>query len=70
MTVKAMKSGALEFLTKPFQDQDLLDAIASFGSWTVWRAKSRVTLPELRKRYEALTVRERSHGTRSVGHAQ
>jgi len=37
---------------------------------TVWRAKKQSNLAELRKRYEALTVRERSHGTRSVGHAQ
>src|SRR5580692_6268490 len=59
MTVKAMKSGAVEFLTKPFQDQELLDAIHQA------LARDRVTrhqesnLAGLRKCYEALSGRER-----------
>ena len=58
MTVKAMKSGAVEFLTKPFQDQDLLDALRQALD------RDRVTRQQqgnlgLRKRYEALTARQR-----------
>src|SRR5712671_1482570 len=45
MTVKAMKSGAVEFLTKPFRDQDLLDAIQQAWSGTGRHANSRVSLP-------------------------
>ena len=59
MTVKAMKSGAVEFLTKPFQDQDLLDAIRqALDRDRVTRQQQR-NLAELRRRYEALTARER-----------
>jgi FixJ family two-component response regulator len=59
MTVKAMKSGAVEFLTKPFQDQDLLDAIRqALDRDRVAREQNR-DLAGLRKRYEALTARER-----------
>jgi FixJ family two-component response regulator len=59
MTVKAMKSGAVEFLTKPFSDQDLLDAIgqALDRDRVVRRQQSDIT--ELRKCYEALSERER-----------
>ena len=59
MTVKAMKSGAVEFLTKPFRDQDLLDAIhlALERDRVTRQQQSEVT--ELRKRYESLTIRER-----------
>src|ERR1700674_289652 len=59
MTVKAMKSGAVEFLTKPFRDQDLLDAIyqALDGDRVLRQQQSE--LGELRKRYELLTARER-----------
>jgi FixJ family two-component response regulator len=59
MSVKAMKSGAVEFLTKPFRDQDLLDAIhQALDRDRVIRQKQS-EISELRKRYEALTVRER-----------
>jgi FixJ family two-component response regulator len=59
MTVKAMKSGAVEFLTKPFRDQDLLDAIHQ-GLERDRAARQRLDeSADLRKRYEALTARER-----------
>jgi FixJ family two-component response regulator len=59
MTVKAMKSGAVEFLTKPFLDRDLLDAIhQALGRDRVMRQHQR-NLAELRERYEGLTARER-----------
>ena len=59
MTVKAMKSGAVEFLTKPFRDQDLLDAIQqALDRDRKMRLQER-ELVELRKRYESLTARER-----------
>src|SRR5438132_3793783 len=59
MTVKAMKSGAVEFLTKPFQDQDLLDAIRQALDRDRVARQQQSNLVELRKRYEALTARER-----------
>jgi len=59
MTVKAMKSGAVEFLTKPFRHQDLLDAIhQALDGDRVARQQER-ELAELRQRYELLTARER-----------
>jgi FixJ family two-component response regulator len=59
MTVRAIKSGAVEFLTKPFVDQDLLNAIQqAFDRDRVMRHEQG-ELAELRKRYEALTMRER-----------
>ena len=59
MTVKAIKSGAVEFLTKPFDDQDLLNAIQlAFDRDHITRHQQG-ELAELRKRYELLTVRER-----------
>jgi FixJ family two-component response regulator len=59
MTVKAIKSGAVEFLTKPFDDQDLLNAIQqAFDRDRVTRHQ-KGELAELRKRYESLTMRER-----------
>jgi FixJ family two-component response regulator len=59
MTVKAMKSGAVEFLTKPFRDQDLLDAIHQALDRDRARRQQESELAELRKRYEVLTARER-----------
>jgi FixJ family two-component response regulator len=59
MTVKAMKSGAVEFLTKPFQDEDLLHAIHQALDRDRIRRRQQSGLAELRTRYEALTRRER-----------
>lgn len=58
MTVRAMKSGAVEFLTKPFRDQDFIDAIqAAIARDRAARSEARVLL-ELRQRFAALTPRE------------
>ena len=59
MTVKAMKSGAVEFLTKPFRDQDLLDAIHQALDRDRIARQQRSEIGELRKHYESLTTRER-----------
>jgi FixJ family two-component response regulator len=59
MTVKAMKSGAVEFLTKPFRDQDLLDAIHQGLDRDRAMRQQQSELSELRSRYESLTPRER-----------
>ena len=59
MTVKAMKSGAVEFLTKPFRDQDLLDAIYQALDRDRLIRQQQSELAELRNRYESLTARER-----------
>jgi FixJ family two-component response regulator len=59
MSVKAMKSGAVEFLTKPFRDQDLLDAIHQALDRDRLARQQYGELAELRKRYESLTARER-----------
>jgi FixJ family two-component response regulator len=59
MTVKAIKSGAVEFLTKPFIDQDLLNAIEQAFDRDRITRHEQGELAELRKRYESLTVRER-----------
>ena len=59
MSVKAMKSGAIEFLTKPFRQQDLLDAVhRSLTRARILRDKEQ-ELAELRNRCERLSVRER-----------
>jgi FixJ family two-component response regulator len=59
MSVKAMKSGAVEFLTKPFRQQDLLDAVhRSLSRDRIVRDKEREN-SELRQRYDTLSVRER-----------
>jgi FixJ family two-component response regulator len=59
MTVKAIKSGAVEFLTKPFIDQDLLNAIQQAFDRDRITRQEQDELAELLKRYESLTVRER-----------
>ena len=59
MTVKAMKSGAVEFLTKPFRDQDLLDAIHQALDRDRVTRQGENELADLRKGYESLTTRER-----------
>jgi len=59
MTVKAMKSGAIEFLTMPFRDQDLLDAIYQAFDRDRLTRQQQSELAELRNRYELLTARER-----------
>jgi FixJ family two-component response regulator len=59
MTVKAMKAGAVEFLTKPFRDQDLLDAIQVALERARVREEKERAVSELGKKFEALTPRER-----------
>ena len=59
MTVQAMKAGAVEFLTKPFRDQDLLDAIQQALERDRVARAQRVEMAELRGRFDALTPRER-----------
>jgi FixJ family two-component response regulator len=59
MTVEAMKSGAVEFLTKPFRDQDLVDAIQQALKRDDELRQRQAEIAQLRERYEKLTVRER-----------
>jgi FixJ family two-component response regulator len=59
MTVQAMKAGAVEFLTKPFRDQDLLDAIQQALERDRVARAQRMEMAELRERFDALTPRER-----------
>ncbi len=59
MSVRAMKSGAVEFLTKPFRDQDLLDAINQALDRDRLTRQQQTELAELRKCHESLTTRER-----------
>lgn len=59
MTVKAMKSGAVEFLPKPFGDQELLNAIRQAFDRDRTARLEQSALAELQKRYESLTTRER-----------
>jgi FixJ family two-component response regulator len=58
MTVKAMKAGAVEFLTKPFRDQDMLDAVQHALARDVTRRESEKTLTKLKADYGTLTPRE------------
>jgi FixJ family two-component response regulator len=60
MTVQAMKGGAIEFLTKPFRDQDLLDAVNVGLARDRTRREDEETLSALRARFEVLTPRERA----------
>src|SRR5438094_9190133 len=59
MSVRAMKAGAVEFLTKPFRDQDLLDAVGTALEADRTRRAGETRLAELRGRFEMLTARER-----------
>ena len=59
MTVQAMKAGAVEFLTKPFRDQELLDAIQQALERDRAAREQRLGSAELRARYDSLTPRER-----------
>jgi FixJ family two-component response regulator len=59
MSVRAMKAGAVEFLTKPFHDQDLLDAIHAAIERDRKRRREAVRLAELRNRFATLSERER-----------
>jgi FixJ family two-component response regulator len=59
MSVHAMKSGAIEFLTKPFRDQDLLDAIQLGLSRDRARRESEMALAALKERFGTLSPRER-----------
>src|SRR5215469_4344150 len=59
MSVEAMKAGAVEFLTKPFRDQILLDAIQNAIRRDQANRKERAEVAECRARYELLTQRER-----------
>ena len=59
MSVRAMKAGAVEFLTKPFHDQELLDAIHTAIERDGERRREAVRVGELRERYATLTERER-----------
>ena len=59
MTVQALKAGAVDFLTKPFRDQQLLDAVQQAIDRDRAARHERSELAELRRRYESLTQRER-----------
>jgi FixJ family two-component response regulator len=59
MTVQAMKGGAMEFLTKPFRDQDLIEAVAAGLARDRARRESDKALAGLRERFDTLSSRER-----------
>jgi FixJ family two-component response regulator len=59
MSVRAMKAGAVEFLTKPFHDQELLDAIHAAIERDRERRREAAVVDEIRLRYSLLTERER-----------
>jgi FixJ family two-component response regulator len=59
MSVRAMKAGAVDFLTKPFRQQDMLDAVARAIERDTKRRESEKSLSDLRGRFESLTARER-----------
>jgi FixJ family two-component response regulator len=59
MSVRALKSGAIEFLTKPFRDQDLLDAIQQALQRDSATQEHQSEVQNLQQRYQALTARER-----------
>lgn len=59
MTVRAMKSGAVDFLTKPVRDQDMLDAVQAAIERDRKRRDAEKSISGMRSRFEALTTRER-----------
>jgi FixJ family two-component response regulator len=59
MSVRALKSGAVEFLTKPFRDQDLLDAIQQALQRDSAAREQQAEIHDLKERHQSLTVRER-----------
>ena len=59
MSVQAMKAGAIDFLTKPFRDQEMLDAVVKALDRDQKRRDSETVVAELRVRYDSLTSRER-----------
>jgi len=59
MSVRAMKAGAVEFLTKPFRDQDVLDAVGAALEKDRVRRSGETRIAELRSRFDTLTGRER-----------
>lgn len=59
MTVRAMKGGAVDFLTKPFRDQDMLDAVSSAIERDRKRRQAETVVSNLQTRFETLTPRER-----------
>ena len=67
MSVQAMKAGAVEFLTKPFRDQDLLDAIGQAIEHDRAARIQRTALSELRRHHDSLTQREREVLTLVIG---
>jgi FixJ family two-component response regulator len=66
MSVRALKSGAVEFLTKPFRDQDLLDAIQQALQRDRAAREQLAEVNDLRERYHALTAREREVMTLAI----
>jgi len=58
MSVRAMKAGAVEFLTKPFRDQDLLDAVRVALDRDRTRREQETELADIRRRFDSLTSRE------------
>jgi RNA polymerase sigma factor (sigma-70 family) len=58
MSVRAMKAGAIEFLTKPFRDQDLLDAVRVALEQDRARREKEVEVTDLQRRFDSLTARE------------
>jgi FixJ family two-component response regulator len=59
MSVRAMKAGAIDFLTKPFRDQDMLDAVTKALESDRKRRESEAAMSDLKARFELLTPRER-----------
>ena len=59
MTVRAMKAGAVDFLSKPFRDQDMLDAVGAAIERDRHRRAAETDTAQIRRRYETLSARER-----------